>query len=81
MGAGKTPTRFFPADIRYPVQRDNMELSFVVINDLRKERYQIDRDPEGKDTSFRNSPSKRGRRGAAMGAGLAPEGAAGSSSP
>ena len=51
---------------------DNMELSFVVINDPRKERYQIDRDPEGKDTLFgtalRNVPEEE----RAMKAGLAP---------
>jgi len=51
---------------------DNMELSFVVINDPRRERYQIDRDPEGKDTLFgtalRNVPEEE----RAMRAGLAP---------
>jgi hypothetical protein len=51
---------------------DNMELSFVVINDPCKERYQIDRDPEGKDTLFgtalRNIPEEE----RAMRAGLAP---------
>ena len=41
---------------------DNMELSFVVINDPRKERYQIDRDPAGERYSFRDRLEKCARR-------------------
>ena len=51
---------------------DNLELSFVVINDPRGERYGIDRDPQGRDTLFgtalRNIPEEE----QAMKAGLAP---------
>jgi hypothetical protein len=51
---------------------DNLELSFVVINDPRGERYNIDRDPQGRDTLFgttlRNIPEEE----RAMKAGLAP---------
>jgi hypothetical protein len=51
---------------------DNLELSFVVINDPRGERFQIDRDPQGRDTLFgttlRNIPEEE----KAMTAGLAP---------
>ncbi len=51
---------------------DNMELSFVVINDPRKERYQIDRDPEGKDTLFGTALRNVSEEERAMKAGLAP---------
>ena len=51
---------------------DNMELSFVVINDPRRERYQIDRDPEGKDTLFGTALRNVGEEEKAMKAGLAP---------
>jgi len=51
---------------------DNMELSFVVINDPRKERYQIDRDPQGKDTLFGTALRNVGEEERAMKAGLAP---------
>jgi hypothetical protein len=51
---------------------DNLELSFVVINDPRGERYNIDHDPQGRDTLFgttlRNIPEEE----KAMKAGLAP---------
>lgn len=51
---------------------DNLELSFVVINNPRGERFNIDRDPEGRDTLFgttlRNIPEEE----RAMKAGLAP---------
>ncbi len=51
---------------------DNLELSFVIINDPRGERFNIDRDPEGRDTLFgttlRNVPEEE----RAMEAGLAP---------
>jgi hypothetical protein len=51
---------------------DNLELSFVAINDPRGDRFNIDRDPEGRDTLFgtalRNIPEEE----RAMNAGLAP---------
>jgi hypothetical protein len=51
---------------------DNLELSFVVVNDPRGERFNIDRDPQGRDTLFgttlRNIPEEE----RAMRAGLAP---------
>ncbi len=51
---------------------ENLELSFVVINDPRGERFHIDRDPQGRDTLFgtalRNIPEEE----RAMKAGLAP---------
>ncbi len=51
---------------------DNMELSFVVINDPRKERFQIDRDPEGRDTLFGTALRNIAEEERAMKAGLAP---------
>jgi len=51
---------------------DNMELSFVVINDPRKERFQIDRDPEGRDTLFGTALRNVGEEERAMKTGLAP---------
>jgi hypothetical protein len=51
---------------------DNMELSFVVINDPRRERYQIDRDPEGRDTLFGTALRNVAEEERAMRAGLAP---------
>jgi hypothetical protein len=51
---------------------DNMELSFVVINDPRKERYEIDRDPQGRDTLFGTASRNVREEGRAMKAGLAP---------
>src|SRR5208337_753163 len=51
---------------------ENLELSFVVINDPRGERFAIDRDPQGRDTLFgttlRNIPEEE----RAMKAGLSP---------
>ena len=51
---------------------ENLELSFVVINDPRRERFNIDRDGEGRDTLFgtalRNIPEEE----RAMNAGLMP---------
>jgi len=51
---------------------ENLELSFLVINDPRGERFNIDRDPEGRDTLFgttlRNIPEEE----RAMKAGLSP---------
>ncbi len=51
---------------------ENLELSFVVINDPRGERFNIDRDAEGRDTLFgtalRNIPEEE----RAMAAGLMP---------
>ena len=51
---------------------ENLELSFVVINDPSGERFNIDRDPEGRDTLFgttlRNIPEEK----RAMEAGLMP---------
>lgn len=51
---------------------DNLELSFVVINDPRGERFNIDRDPGGRDTLFgttlRNIPEEE----RALQAGLSP---------
>lgn len=51
---------------------ENLELSFVVINDPRGGRFDIDRDPEGRDTLFgtalRNIPEEE----RAMKAGLMP---------
>ncbi len=41
---------------------ENLELSFIVINDVRRERFDIDRDPQGRDTLFgtalRNVPEE-----------------------
>lgn len=51
---------------------DNMELSFVVINDPRKERFQIDHDPEGRDTLFGTALRNVAEEERAMKAGLAP---------
>lgn len=51
---------------------DNLELSFVVINDPRKERYHIDRDPEGRDTLFGTASRNVFEEERALKAGLAP---------
>ena len=51
---------------------DNMELSFVVINDPRRERYHIDRDPQGRDTLFGTALRNVAEEERAMKAGLAP---------
>lgn len=51
---------------------DNMELSFVVINDTRKERYQIDRDSDGRDTLFGTALRNVSEEERAMRAGLGP---------
>ncbi len=49
---------------------DNLELSFIVINDVRGERFHIDRDPEGRDTLFgtalRNAPEEERARQAGL---------------
>jgi hypothetical protein len=51
---------------------DNLELSFVVINDPRGERFNIDRDPQGKDTLFGTTLRNIAEEERAMKAGLAP---------
>jgi len=51
---------------------DNLELSFLVINDPRGERFQIDRDTRGKDTLFGTAMRNPGEEERAMKAGLAP---------
>jgi len=51
---------------------DNLELSFVVINDPRGERFNIDRDPQGKDTLFGTTLRNVAEEERAMKAGLAP---------
>ncbi|MBM4331892.1 MAG: hypothetical protein FJ117_11860 [Deltaproteobacteria bacterium] len=51
---------------------DNLELSFVVINDPRGERFSIDRDEEGKDTLFGTALRNEKEEKRAMMAGLAP---------
>ena len=51
---------------------DNLELSFVVINDTRGERFQIDRDGQGNDTLFGTSLRNVAEEERAMRAGLAP---------
>ena len=51
---------------------DNLELSFVVINDPKGERYNIDRDPQGRDTLFGTTLRNIGEEERAMKAGLAP---------
>jgi hypothetical protein len=51
---------------------DNLELSFIVINDPRGERFPIDRDPRGKDTLFGTAGRNRAEEERAMKAGLAP---------
>jgi len=51
---------------------DNLELSFVVINDPRGERYNIDRDPQGRDTLFGTTLRNIAEEERAMKAGLAP---------
>ncbi len=51
---------------------DNLELSFIVINDIRTERFQIDRDEEGRDTLFGTAARNGGEEKRAMAAGLAP---------
>jgi acetoin utilization protein AcuC len=51
---------------------DNLELSFIVINDPRAERFQIDRDARGKDTLFGTAARNVAEEERAMKAGLAP---------
>ena len=51
---------------------DNLELSFVVVNDPRKERFNIDKDEEGKDTLFGTALRNIAEEKRAMKAGLAP---------
>ncbi|MBI5969310.1 MAG: hypothetical protein HY882_15805 [Deltaproteobacteria bacterium] len=51
---------------------DNLELSFLVINDPRGERFQIDRDWDGKDTLFGTASRNVTEEERAMKAGLAP---------
>jgi len=51
---------------------DNLELSFVVINDPRGERFNIDRDPQGRDTLFGTTLRNAAEEERAMKAGLAP---------
>jgi len=51
---------------------DNLELSFVVINDPRGERFNIDRDEEGRDTLFGTALRNVFEEERAMKAGLAP---------
>ncbi len=51
---------------------DNLELSFIVINDPRAERFQIDQDTRGKDTLFGTAARNVAEEERAMKAGLAP---------
>ena len=51
---------------------DNLELSFIVINDPRGERFQIDLDTRGKDTLFGTAGRNPAEEERAMKAGLAP---------
>lgn len=51
---------------------NNLELSFVVINDPRCERFHIDRDAEGRDTLFGTALRNVAEEERAMKAGLAP---------
>jgi len=51
---------------------DNLELSFLVINDPRSERFNIDQDEEGRDTLFGTSLRNVTEEKRAMKAGLAP---------
>lgn len=51
---------------------DNLELSFVVINDPRGERFNIDRDPQGRDTLFGTTLRNIAEEERALSAGLAP---------
>ncbi len=51
---------------------DNLELSFIVINDVRGERFQIDRDPEGRDTLFGTALRNISEEERAVKAGLSP---------
>jgi acetoin utilization protein AcuC len=51
---------------------DNLELSFVVINDPRGERFNIDRDPQGRDTLFGTTLRNVAEEERAMKAGLSP---------
>ena len=51
---------------------NNLELSFVVINDPRGERFNIDRDPQGRDTLFGTTLRNIAEEEKAMRAGLAP---------
>ncbi len=51
---------------------DNLELSFVVINNPRGERFNIDRDPQGRDTLFGTTLRNIAEEEKAMTAGLAP---------
>lgn len=51
---------------------DNLELSFLVINDPWSERFGIDRDEEGRDTLFGTSLRNVAEEKRAMKAGLAP---------
>ncbi|MCX5909523.1 MAG: hypothetical protein NTY64_20725 [Deltaproteobacteria bacterium] len=51
---------------------DNLELSFIVINNIRGERFHIDRDSEGKDTLFGTASRNLAEEERAMNAGLAP---------
>ncbi len=51
---------------------DNLELSFVLINDPREERFNIDYDEEGRDTLFGTASRNISEEIRAMKAGLAP---------
>lgn len=51
---------------------DNLELSFIMINDLRGERFNIDYDEEGRDTLFGTASRNIPEEIRAMKAGLAP---------
>lgn len=51
---------------------DNLELSFILINDPRGERFDIDRDPEGRDTLFGTALRNIREEERAMKAGLGP---------
>jgi len=51
---------------------NNLELSFVVINDPRGQRFNIDRDAEGRDTLFGTALRNVAEEERAMRAGLAP---------
>jgi len=51
---------------------ENLELSFIVINDIRTRRFHIDRDAGGRDTLFGTASRNTAQEEMAMAAGLAP---------
>jgi hypothetical protein len=70
--ASEDPDSIFFLQLSDTPFMDNLELSFVVINDPKGERYNIDRDPQGRDTLFGTTLRNIAEEEKAMKAGLAP---------